>query len=119
MKNQDAAALAALYTSDAVLLPPGGGIVRGAAGAEELWESVMTGMGMKAVDLITVEVEVLGDGAVEIGEAVLTLEPEGGEATTAFSKYIVVWKKENGTWKLHRDIWNEMPAPEQEGEEQT
>jgi hypothetical protein len=26
VKNQDAAALAALYTSDAVLLPPGGGI---------------------------------------------------------------------------------------------
>jgi ketosteroid isomerase-like protein len=21
-------------------------------------------------------------------------------------KYVAVWKKENGTWKMYRDIWN-------------
>jgi hypothetical protein len=21
-------------------------------------------------------------------------------------KYIVIWKRENGAWKWHRDIWN-------------
>jgi ketosteroid isomerase-like protein len=27
--------------------------------------------------------------------------------TTVAGKYIVVWKKgEDGTWRLHRDIWN-------------
>jgi ketosteroid isomerase-like protein len=26
-------------------------------------------------------------------------------------KYITVWKKQQGQWKLHRDIWNtSMPA---------
>jgi hypothetical protein len=31
-------------------------------------------------------------------------------------KYIVIWKKEDGTWKLHRDIWTTSvpPAPPQE-----
>jgi ketosteroid isomerase-like protein len=27
-------------------------------------------------------------------------------------KYVVVWLKEDGKWKLHRDIWNtSLPAP--------
>ena len=115
VQNQDAAALGALYTSNAALLPPGGEIVRGKAGAEELWGSVLSGMGLKTVDLSTVELEVSGDTAFEIGEATLNLEPEGGEAMTQSLKYIVVWKKEDGTWKLHWDIWNDKPAPKEEG----
>ena len=115
VQNQDAAALAALYTSDATLLPPGGGIVRGRAGAEELWGSVLSGMELKAVDLSTVELEISGDTAFEIGEATLNLEPEGGEPMTQFAKYVVVWKKEDGTWKLYWDIWNNKPVPNEEG----
>ena len=75
----------------------------------------MSGMGLKAVDLQTVELEVSGDTAFEVGEATLTLEPEGGEAMTQSLKYIVVWKKKDGTWKLHWDIWNDKPAPKEEG----
>ena len=115
VQNQDAAALAALYTADAVLLPPGGEIVRGRTGAEELWGAVMSGMGLKAVDLQTVEFEISGQTAFEVGEPILTLEPEGGEPATQFAKYVYVWKKEDGTWKLHWDIWNDKPAPEEEG----
>ena len=114
VQNQDAAALAALYTADAAVLPPGGEIVRGPAGAEELWGAVMSGLGVKAVDLQTVELEVSGDTAFEIGEAILSLEPEGEEPATQFAKYVVVWKKEDGSWKLHWDIWNDKPAPEEE-----
>jgi hypothetical protein len=36
-----------------------------------------------------------------VGEAVLTLESGG-----ATFKYVVVWKKVGGQWRLHRDIWN-------------
>ncbi len=115
VQNQDAAALAALYTADSVLLPPGGEIVRGRTGAEELWGAVMSGMGLKAVDLQTVELEVSGDIALEVAEAILTLEPEGGESATQLIKYVVVWKKESGAWKLHWDIWNDKPAPKEEG----
>ena len=115
VQNQDAAALAALYTADAVLLPPGGEIVRGRTGAEELWGAVMSGMGLKAVDLQTVELDVSGDTAFQVGEAILTLEPEGGEPATQVIKYLIVWKKEDGTWKLHWDIWNDKPALKEEG----
>ena len=34
-----------------------------------------------------------------------------GRSSTS-GKYIVVWKRDGGQWKLHRDIWNtSMPAP--------
>lgn len=60
--------------------------------------------GLADVELQTVDVEVSGDTAVETG----TLQGMAGGAPT-MGKYIVVWKKVDGTW-LHRDIWNESPA---------
>ena len=39
--------------------------------------------------------------AHEVGEAQLTLG-----SGTAVVKYVVVWKKADGQWRLHRDIWN-------------
>jgi ketosteroid isomerase-like protein len=57
-----------------------------------------------------VEVEGLGDTAIEIGE--LTLY--GAEAQVLDKgKYMVIWKRQDGKWKLHRDIFNSsMPPPE-------
>ena len=42
-----------------------------------------------------------GEMAHEVGEAQLTLG-----SGTAVVKYVVVWKKADGQWRLHRDIWN-------------
>jgi ketosteroid isomerase-like protein len=65
--------------------------------------------GVKEVKLTVVEVEPHGDTAHEVGTYVLT--GEGGK-TIDSGKYVVVWKRQGGQWKLHRDIWNtNMPAP--------
>ena len=40
----------------------------------------------------------------------LSLEPPGGQRATANVKYIVVWQRSAGQWRLHRDIWNAEPA---------
>jgi ketosteroid isomerase-like protein len=58
-------------------------------------------MGLKSVKLETVDLEIAGEMAHELGEAQLTL----GSGTAAV-KYVVVWKKADGQWRLHRDIWN-------------
>ena len=47
-----------------------------------------------------------GDGVVEIGRAVLTVEPDGHAAAEIEVKYVVYWKPEDGRWKWHVDIWN-------------
>jgi ketosteroid isomerase-like protein len=85
-------------------------MVRGRDAIKQLWGAVIRDMGLKAVTLRTVDVERSGDTAYETGEASLRLEPRGGQASTAAIKYVVVWKRADGQWRIHRDIWNAMPA---------
>ncbi len=98
----DAAALAALYTTDGQLLPPNSDFVTGLNAIQTFWQGVMD-MGIKEATLETVEAEAHGDAATEIGK--YTMLVEGGQVADS-GKYIVTWKNEQGTWKLHRDIWN-------------
>ena len=111
----DAAAVAALYTDDATLLPPNNKMIQGKDGVQEFWNGAMQ-MGVKVAALTTVDVSGSGNLAYEIGKYSLTIQPEGQEATKDEGKYIIVWKRDvDGSWKLHADIWNSsMPMPSQE-----
>lgn len=98
----DAAAVAALYTSDAQLLPPNSDFVTGGDGIRKFWQGAMQ-MGIREVQLQTVGVETEGSRATELGRYTLLLD--GGQVADS-GKYLVVWKAEGGNWKLHRDVWN-------------
>lgn len=104
----DPAAVADLYTADAMAMPPGGPIVEGRDGITQVWRGAMEG-GLKALDLTPLEIEVQGDTAYEVGEFAGTMT-SGGAETTVPGKYIVVWRREDGEWRLHRDIWNMSPT---------
>ena len=104
----DAAGMAQLYTSDGQLLPGGSDVVTGHEAIESFWGAVM-GMGIATAKLETVELEDHGGTAIEIGR--YTLGTADG-ATADHGKYLVIWKNEGGTWKLHRDIWNTSAAAE-------
>ena len=54
----------------------------------------------------TVDVMPSGDGVVEIGRAVLTVETGPGATAQMEGKYVVYWRQESGQWKWHVDIWN-------------
>ncbi len=58
----DAAAVANMYTSDALLLPPNNPIIVGSQGIREFWQKLITA-GLKAVRLETERVEVCGNTA--------------------------------------------------------
>lgn len=98
----DAAAMAGLYTTDGQVLPPHSDFLTGPDAIKAFWQGVFD-MGVKEVKLETVETEAHGDVATEVGKFTMFLE--GGQVADA-GKYIVAWKNEQGTWKLHRDIWN-------------
>jgi uncharacterized protein (TIGR02246 family) len=100
-RRGDAAAMAALYTAQGQLLPANSDFVRGTEAIREFWQGAMA-MGLEDATLETVEVEDHGDTAIEVGRYRL-LAPGG--AVADHGKYIVVWKREAGVWKLHRDIW--------------
>ena len=104
--RKDYAAMAALYTENAMVLPPDGRIVTGKPAIEEFWRSAANALGLTDATLKTRDLEVAGDTAYEVGEANLKL---GGGAVMV--KYLVVWVRDgDGNWRLHRDIWNTMPA---------
>jgi uncharacterized protein (TIGR02246 family) len=104
----DAAGLAALYTEKGQLLPPNSDFVTGQQAIQGFWQALMD-MGIKEAKLEIVETEDHGDTATEVSK--FTLYGEGGQVLDK-GKYIIIWKHEDGQWKLHRDIFNSsMPAP--------
>ena len=98
----DARGMASLYTSDGILLPPGAGVQEGSEAIKNFWQMVMD-MGVKRAQLATVHVEREGETAIEMGNYKLS-GAEGQRLDEG--KYIVIWKRQDGDWKLHKDIWN-------------
>ncbi len=100
-KRGDALAIAHLYMSEAHLLPAHSDVVRGTAAIRTFWQALID-MGLKEATVETVELEAHGETAIEVGR--YRLFADGG-AVADQGKYLVVWKHDGGTWKLHRDIW--------------
>jgi uncharacterized protein (TIGR02246 family) len=99
----DAAAVAALYTEDAYVLPPGSAMVKGRAAIEAFWRQAA--QQMTDAKLTTVDVLPLGRSAArEIGT--VTLKTKSQPPQEVVAKYVVVWRKIGRDWKLATDIWN-------------
>ena len=98
----DAGDIAELYTDDARLLPPGADLIVGKHGVKAFWSMVID-MGIASATLETVELAEFGDTAVEEGRFKL-LSADG--QIVDHGKFVVVWKDDGGTCKLHQDIWN-------------
>lgn len=104
----DSAGLAALYTANGQLFPTHSDMVSGTQAIAQFWQGAIHA-GIKQAKLVTVEVEGHGETAYEVGT--YTLMGDGDKVLDS-GKYVVVWKRQNGQWKLHRDIWNtNQPAP--------
>jgi len=107
--NGDAHALTMNYTKNAKLYPTNSDVIEGQEAIEGFWNTVMN-MGIKKALLETVTAEKFGTIAIEEGRYKLFVE---GDQIVDQGKYIVTWKKEDGQWKLQRDIWNTSnPAPQ-------
>jgi uncharacterized protein (TIGR02246 family) len=99
----DAAAVAAMYTEDAYVLPAGDAMVKGRAAIEALWKKDMGAL--SDVKCTTLDVRPLGgSAAAEIGTC--TFKTKSQPPQEGALKYAVVWQKEGGQWKLSLDIWN-------------
>ena len=103
----DFAAIARMMTSDACLLPPNGEKVCGAAAIEGFWKAASpTGAKM---ELREDEAETSGSLGFKTGTWRM-LSAEGAELD--HGKYVEVWKRVDGAWRLHRDTWNSSrPLP--------
>jgi uncharacterized protein (TIGR02246 family) len=98
----DGAGVAALYTEDAKLLPPGSDPVDGRPAIAEFWQALIDS-GVAEARLMIDEVENLGDTAYEISHYAMY---DGDGTLLGEGRYIVIWKSTDAGWKLHRDLWN-------------
>jgi uncharacterized protein (TIGR02246 family) len=96
--------IASLYTEDATAFPPGSAMVKGRAAIGAMWKSMAEQISDPKVT--TLEVKPLGPSAArEIGT--FSLKTKGPTPQEVTGKYVVVWEKIGGDWKLAADIWNQ------------
>lgn len=99
----DAEAVAAMYTEDAVVLPPGSDAVEGRAAIQESMAAEMAAMGDVVMTFETTEVQAMHRQALEVGSYTV----EGADGTHLdHGKFIAIWKNTDDGWKMTRDIWN-------------
>jgi len=103
----DAAGVASFYTEDAVLLPPDQEPVSGRAAVEEFFARTNP-ESAPAVELATIETFMFGDHAWRQG----MFRIDGpGVGRPASGKFVELWKKVDGAWLIHRDMWNSNAPP--------
>ncbi|MDF2764601.1 MAG: Ketosteroid isomerase [Rhodospirillales bacterium] len=105
--DADIPKLMELHTSDTAIFPPDGEAVFGNREASEMWAAGVTKFGCKDIELKPVEIQGAGDFAYELGLYSQSM-PAGPETGT----YMVIWKKEGETWRVHREVWNLNPGAE-------
>ena len=96
----NAGAAGACYTEDGKFMAPNAEPFAGRAAIQGFFQGALDG-GVKALMLETLALEVLGDTAWE--EGLYELHGEGGALADA-GKFIVIWKRVDGQWFLHRDM---------------
>lgn len=109
---RDGKAIGLLYTEDAKLLAPNAEPALGRDAIVKSWESFLE-LPIPTVRLETDEIH--GTGDVVTGEGRYALIGAEGQTVEA-GKFLVVYRKTEAGWRLHRDIWNSdapagAPAP--------
>jgi ketosteroid isomerase-like protein len=107
VRTADSVTPPSLYTSDGKILPPNGDAVSGSGSIAEFWKAFFE-LGITEARPVTQEVISMGDYALEVGEYSVF----SGEDLFDRGKIMVLWKYEDGVWKMHRDMWNSsLPLP--------
>jgi uncharacterized protein (TIGR02246 family) len=103
----DGAAMAALYSSDAQVMPAGSDPIRGTEAIQKFWQGALDS-GIASIGLKTIEVFGHGPTATEVGQ--YELRDKAGSVLD-HGKYIVVWQHTDGKWKLLRDMFSTNVPP--------
>ena len=103
---RDVKAAAALYTIDARLIPQGAAACNTPDAIAAFFAGAFAN-GIVAARFTTGEVEGDDAQAAEIGRYELfAAQPNGERILAAEGRYLVVWRKVDGTWRMHRDMFN-------------
>lgn len=106
MGNADS--LLAVYTADAVLMPPN----RPALATREQQRAAFAAVGPYNITFATRSLVVNGSDAIERGIWQAQMTPPGATMGIARDgKYLTHWRKVNGEWLMAEQIWNDDYQP--------
>jgi uncharacterized protein (TIGR02246 family) len=92
----------AMYSDDASILPPSGNSLYGRSAFHPFWQHMIENVGFTNVQYTIEKLEQLAEDTVaEMTQFQVNI---AGQPTQG--KYVVIWKKQQGQWKLHIDIFN-------------
>lgn len=114
--EQDAEGVASFYTCDAKSMGPGMDVIHGKEAITDFLK-VLFGMGVARIDLDTKDISTMGaseDTLYEKGYYTLS-DAKGG--VFDYGKYIYLWKRVDGQWKIYVDIFNTNSSPPESHDE--
>lgn len=97
----------ASYTKDAKNFPPNMDII-GGEGIRQYWTPRDNGSKVIHHKISSEEIKFFGDYAHDYGYYEGKTKQANGDVSEWKGKYVVVWKKEGGQWKMYLDIWNRI-----------
>ena len=106
---KDSAKVGALYTDDAVLMPPTTALVKGRT-AIEAWFKDGFNQGFSNLRLTPFRTDVSGDLAYVAGTYTISGKTPGGSFDDR-GKYVEIWKRSGGQWRIATDIFNSDLPP--------
>lgn len=109
--NSDYDAIANAYTEDGKIMPAGPKIIEGRAAIKERW-ILPEGVSVPYHKIMPEEITIIGDTAYDIGYYEGRTRRASGEESGWQGKYVIIWKKVDGDWKIYVDIWNRVSDPE-------
>lgn len=108
---RDTETVVSFYAADARVLPPGAPMTQGQDGARKMWVEMLRMPGLSFTihtnEVVTSEG---GDLAIALGNFALKGQGPKGEFTDN-GKYVTVFKKVDGGWKIAVDTFNSDAAP--------
>jgi uncharacterized protein (TIGR02246 family) len=103
VRRRDAHAISLLYTADGMVVTQASSSVRGRQAVEELNQYYFD-FGVAAIEVHTQEMYPVGDMVCELGTAEAFT---GSGKVLSANRYMTLWKKEDGKWRVHRDFLNQ------------
>ena len=103
--SQNYDALANAYSGDGVILPPGADIIKGREAIKKRW-ILPEGVKVPYHKIKPIEIKIINDFAYDIGYYEGRTIRKNGSEVSWKGKYLIVWKKEDGDWKIYADAWN-------------
>jgi ketosteroid isomerase-like protein len=105
--NSDYEKIGNSYTEDAKIFPNNTKIIEGREAIIDYWR-LPDGVQITYHKVTPIEIKIIGKEAYDYGYYEGATKRTGSEVSSWKGKYVIIWRKTDGAWKIYLDIWNRV-----------